>query len=111
MHWDEQTRIQSRCRSVALFALTLSSLTAGAQQSGIVRCQPFKTSNNCYRWYRPGNPVRGLIVLLPYFGTDANAFPTAALPELMAKNNVATIAVRGAGYLNDDEVFTLRGIN
>jgi len=47
-------------------------------------------------------------VLLPYYGSDANEFSSAALPQLLAKNNVAMMTVSGAGYLRDTELVTLR---
>lgn len=81
-----------------------------AQDRGVVCLQQFDTSNNCYRLYRPDNPVRGLVVLLPYYGSDANAFSSAALPTLLAKRNIATLAVSAAGYLRDEEVETLKGV-
>jgi len=77
---------------------------------GIVCIQQFKTSNNCYRLYKPAGAVRGLVVLLPYYGSDANAFSSAALPALLVKEGIATMAVSAAGYLTDDEVATLQGL-
>ena len=111
MHIDDAGRgITSGCRRVAVLILTLSSAMVGAQDRGIVCLQQFKTSNNCYRLTKAANPVRGLVVLLPYYGSDANAFSSAALPTLLAKKNIATMAVSAAGYLKDDEVATLKGL-
>jgi hypothetical protein len=83
-------------------------VTVRAEDPGIVCRQQFKTTNNCYRLYRPVDPARGLVVLLPYYGSDANEFSSAALPQLLAKNNVAMMTVSGAGYLRDTELVTLR---
>ena len=110
MRLDMPNRIRARCRRVAVLALSLWNVTVAAEDRAIVCREQFKTSNNCYRLYKPANPVRGLVILLPYFGADANAFSSAKLPELLMIRNVATIAVSGAGYLNDDEVLTLKGL-
>jgi hypothetical protein len=95
---------------IACVVLILGSATVAAHDHAIVCRQEFRTSNNCYRLYKPGNPVRGLVVLLPYYGSDANAFSSATLPTLLAEKNVATMAVSAAGYLKDDEVATLKGL-
>jgi hypothetical protein len=110
MRFDKPKTIRSRSRSVVVLALTLSSVTVAAEDRAVVCREQFKTSNNCYRLYKPGNPVRGLVILLPYFGADANAFSTAKLPRLLLIKNVATMAVSAAGYLKDDEVLTLKGL-
>jgi hypothetical protein len=98
------------CPRVVLLLLTLSSTAVAAQDGKIVCRQQFRTSNNCYRLYRPADPVRGLVVLLPYYGSDANEFSSAALPALLAKRNVATMAVSANGYLMDDALVTLGGL-
>jgi hypothetical protein len=49
-------------------------------------------------------------VLLPYYGSDADEFSAAALPALLAKRNVATMAVSASGYLMNDDLVTLRGL-
>lgn len=90
--------------------LSLTGVEVCAQGTGLVCVQQFKTSNNCYQLYKSDNTPRGLVVLLPYYGSDANAFSSAALPTLLAKKHIATMAVSGAGYLNDDEVATLKGL-
>jgi hypothetical protein len=85
-------------------ALIPNTMVVAAQDSGVV-CRPqYKTSNNCYRVYRPAGPARGLVVLLPYYGSDANEFSSAALPTLLAKKNVATMTVSASGYLVDDDL-------
>jgi hypothetical protein len=91
-------------------ALTVSSVTVAAPDHQVVCRQQFKTSNNCYRLYEPAQPARGLVVLLPYYGSDANEFSSAALPGLLAKTNVATMVVSGSGYLMNDDLTTLRGL-
>jgi hypothetical protein len=96
--------------TIACAVLILGSATAAAQDHAIV-CRPqFSTSNNCYRLYKPDSPARGLVVLLPYYGSDANAFSSATLPALLAEKNVATMAVSAAGYLKDDDLATLKGL-
>lgn len=91
-------------------ALWLSSLSAAAQDTGVVCVDQLKTTNNCYRLYKPGGSARGLLVLLPYFGSDANAFSSAALPELLGKQNVITMAVSAGGYLTDRDLATLAAL-
>jgi hypothetical protein len=102
--------ITSRCLGVIFLFLTLSSGVVAAQNGGVVCRQQFKTSNNCYRLYRPAGTAQGLVVMLPYFGSDANEFSSAALPGLLANKNVATMVVSASGYLNDDDLVTLRGL-
>jgi len=94
---------------VILLVLTLGRV-AVAEDTEIVCRQQFKTANNCYRLYKPANPARGLVVLLPYYGSDANEFSSAALPALLAKKNVATMTVSASGYLVDDDLATLGGL-
>ena len=72
--------------------------------------QEFKTSNNCYRLYKPTDPPRGLVVMLPYYGSDANEFSSAALPGLLAKKHIATMVVSASGYLVDDDVTTVKAL-
>jgi hypothetical protein len=94
--------------AVIFIALIPNTMVVAAQDSGVV-CRPqYKTSNNCYRVYRPVGPARGLVVLLPYYGSDANEFLSAALPTLLTKKNVATMTVSASGYLVDDDLVTLR---
>jgi hypothetical protein len=88
--------------------VTLSTLSAA--QDGIMCRQEFKTSNNCYRLYKPTDPPRGLVVMLPYYGSDANEFSSAALPGLLAKKHIATMVVSASGYLVDDDVTTLKAL-
>ena len=92
------------------FAVALNSVISGAAIGQIACRQNFKTSNNCYRLYKPGNLVRSLVVLLPYYGSDANEFSSAELPTLLARKGVATMVVAAAGYLTDDDLLTLRGL-
>ncbi len=89
---------------------TLNSARVAAQDSGIVCRQQFKTSNNCYHLFRPADSARGLVVLLPYFGSNANEFSSAALPRLLVQQHVAAMAVSASGYLTDDDLLTLRGL-
>jgi hypothetical protein len=95
------------CLSVGFLVLPLSA--AGAPSDGEVVCrQQLKTQNNCYRVYKPSGPARALVVMLPYYGSDANEFSSAALPALLAKKNVATMVVSASGYMKDDELATLK---
>jgi hypothetical protein len=48
--------------------------------------------------------------MLPYYGSDANEFSSAALPGLLARKNVATIVVSASGYLVDDDLVTLNAL-
>jgi hypothetical protein len=95
---------------VILLVLTLSIVVFAAQDGQIVCRHQFKTSNNCYRLYKPADSVRGLVVMLPYYGSDANEFSSAALPGLLAKKNVATMVVSASGYLMDNDLVTLKGL-
>ena len=89
------------------FLLMLMNLCAPASPDGEVVCRKqFKTSNNCYRLYQPQPPTKALVVLLPYFGSDANEFSSAALPALLAKQNIATLSLSASGYLRDDDLAT-----
>jgi len=96
------------CLRIIFLVLALSCAVLGSQNGAIVCRQQFKTSNNCYRLYRPAEPAQGLVVLLPYYGSDANEFSSAALPGLLAKKNVATMVVSASGYLKDDDLVALR---
>jgi poly(3-hydroxybutyrate) depolymerase len=100
------------CVKVVLSALLLSSVASAAQDNGVVCAKQFKTTNNCYRLYKPVGPPRGLVVLLPYFGSDANAFSSAALPELLRKLNVMTMTVSASGYIlgQTQELATLNSL-
>lgn len=103
-------KIRLRCLRTIFLASILSSALVAAAEDGVVCRQQFKTSNNCYRLYRPNGPARGLVVMLPYYGSDANEFSSAGLPGLLAKKNVATVVVSASGYLVDDDVVTLKAI-
>ena len=93
--------------AVIFLALLPNTMVVAAQDSGVV-CRPqYKTSNNCYRVYRPAGPARGLVVLLPYYGSNANEFSSAALPALLVRKNVATMTVSASGYLMNDDLVTL----
>jgi hypothetical protein len=97
---------------VVLSALLFSSVASAAQDNGVVCAKQFKTTNNCYRLYKPVGPPRGLVVLLPYFGSDANEFSSAALPELLRKQDVMTMTVSASGYIldQDQELTTLNSL-
>ena len=102
--------IPLRCLRTIFLVLTLSSAVVAASD-GEVMCRPqLKTPNNCYRLYRPTGPARGLVVMLPYYGSDANEFSSAGLPGLLAKKSVATIVVSASGYLVDDDLVTLKAL-
>jgi len=98
------------CLRVIFLVLTLSSALAAAEDGAVVCRQRFKTSNNCYRLHRPADPARGLVVMLPYYGSDASEFSSAGLPGLLAKKNIATMVISSAGYLMDDDLLTLKGL-
>jgi len=100
----------SRCMRVMFLISTLSSALLAASDNGVVCRQQLKTSNNCYRLYRTPGPARGLVVMLPYYGSDAKEFSSAELPGLLAKKNVATMVVSAGGYLIDDELVTLTAV-
>ena len=91
----------------ATFALGLSSLHA---QGGVTCIQKLTTSNNCYRITRADGSSRGMVVLLPYYGADANEFNSARLPQLLAKQGIATVVVSAAGYLFDDDLESLHAL-
>jgi hypothetical protein len=95
---------------VSFLVLTLCSAAVVTLDGEVVCRQQFKTPNNCYRVYKPNNPVRGLVVMLPYYGSDANEFSSASLPTLLAKKNLATMVVSASGYMKDDELVTLKSL-
>jgi hypothetical protein len=99
-----------RSLSVIFLVLTLSRSAFATPDGEVVCRQQFKTPNNCYRLYKPADSARGLVVLLPYYGSDANEFSSAALPGLLATKNVATMVVSASGYLMDDDLVTLKGL-
>jgi len=98
------------CVRVIFLVLPLSYAVVGSQNDEIVCRQQFKTANNCYRLYKPADRARGLVVMLPYYGSDANEFSSAALPRLLAKKNIVTMVVSASGYLMDDDLVTLKGL-
>jgi hypothetical protein len=102
--------VTSRCLKVIFLCLTLSGVVVAAEDSGVVCREQFKTPNNCYRLYRPADPAQGLVVMLPYYGSNANEFSSAALPGLLANKGLATMVVSASGYLKDDDLATLRGL-
>jgi hypothetical protein len=102
--------IPLRCLRAISLVLTLSSPVVAGQNGAIVCRRQFKTANNCYRLYKPADPARGLVVMLPYYGSDANEFSSVALPGLLAKKNVVTMVVSASGYLVDDDLMTLKGL-
>jgi hypothetical protein len=102
--------IPLRCLRAISLVLTLSSPVVAGQNGAIVCRRQFKTANNCYRLYKPADPARGLVVMLPYYGSDANEFSSVALPGLLAKKNVVTMVVSASGYLVDDDLVTLKGL-
>ena len=74
-------------------------------------CRPqFKTPNNCYHLFRPADSARGLVVLLPYYGSSANEFSSAALPRLLGQRNIAVMSVSASGYLTEGDLVTLTGL-
>jgi hypothetical protein len=102
--------IHRRCLRGSFLALTLSCAAVATPDGAIVCRQEFKTANDCYRVYKSAAPAQGLVVMLPYYGSDANEFSSTALPGLLAKRNVATMVVSAGGYMKDDELATLKGL-
>jgi hypothetical protein len=100
-------RIAMRSLALAAVILLPGSMIMAAQSGDVVCRQQSKTSNNCYRLYRSLAAVQGLVVLLPYYGSDANEFSSAELPSLLAKRGIDTMVVSAAGYMNDDDLLTL----
>ena len=90
-------------------ALTLGAASLHAQ-NGVTCIDKYSTSNNCCRVTKPDKAPRGFVVLLPYYGADANEFNSARLPLLLAKQGIITVAVSAAGYLFDDDLKTLQGV-
>jgi hypothetical protein len=92
--------------------LGLCTATAVAQAaSGDVFCRKeLKTSNNCHRLYKPDRQPVGLVVLLPKYGEDANAFQRFAITQLLAQRQIASMAVSHAGYLFDNDLPTLLAV-
>lgn len=97
-------------RGLLLIALLSLAFAAHAQDRTAVCRDQYKTSNNCYRVYPATTAPKGLVVLLPYYGSDANEFATASLPGLLAKQNIATMVVSAAGYIGDEELDTLKAL-
>jgi hypothetical protein len=94
--------------SIVVLGATLTSGVLAAKDGEVVCRQQFKTQNNCYRVYKTTDHPRGLVVMLPYYGSDANEFSSAALPTLLGKMNIATMVVSAGGYMKDDELLTLK---
>ncbi len=92
---------------IIVFAQGLSSLHA---QDGVTCNDKISTSNNCYRLTKAEKTPRGMVVLLPYYGADANEFNSARLPQLLAKQGITTVVVSAAGYLFDDDLESLHGL-
>ena len=102
--------ITLRCLGVAFLVVTVGRQLVAAPNGDVICREQFKTQNNCYRLYQPAESVRGLVVMLPYYGSDANEFSTARLAELLAKKKVATLVVSASGYLMDDDLVTLKAL-
>jgi hypothetical protein len=49
------------CLRTIFLVLTLSSAVVAASDGEVMCRQQLKTSNNCYRLYRPPGPARGLV--------------------------------------------------
>jgi hypothetical protein len=92
-------KIPLRCLRTIFLVLTLSGAVVAASDGEVMCHQQLKTSNNCYRLYMPPGPARGLVVMLPYYGSDANEFSSAGLPGLLAKKGVATIVISARATL------------
>jgi poly(3-hydroxybutyrate) depolymerase len=75
----------------------------------VVCHKEFKTSNNCYRLFKPTGLARALVVLLPKGGGggDANAFSAFQIPKLLAQKDILSMSVSQAGYVSDDDLTTL----
>jgi hypothetical protein len=98
-----------RAHELLLFALTILPLAAFSQVpgSGVVCRKELTTSNNCYRLYLPASAPKGLVVLLPKYGEDANAFQRFRISQFLSKKQIACMAVSHAGYLFDSDLPTL----
>lgn len=101
-------KIVLRRLSIAVLGVTLTSVVLAAKDGEVVCRQQFKTQNNCYRIYKTTDHPRGLVVMLPYYGSDANEFSSAQLPTLLEKMNIAMMVVSAGGYMNEDELLTLK---
>jgi hypothetical protein len=100
--------ITLRLLGILFLISALSTARAAVADDAVVCRLQHKTQNNCYRVYKPVKPARGLVVMLPYYGSDANEFSSTALPTLLAKKNIATMVVSASGYMKDDELSTLK---
>lgn len=105
------TRLKMRRYLSAMVVLMSTSVIAQMQSppshSDVVCRKEFTTSNNCYRLYKPAGLARGLVVLLPKGGGDANAFNTFRTPRLLAQKDILSISFSQAGYVSDDDLTTL----
>lgn len=89
-------------------AVLLAYMVVTKPDTGVVCATPSRTTNNCYRVFAASGVPRGLVVLLPYFGSDANAFNATTLPTLLSKRGVTSMAVSASGYLTDADLETLK---
>ena len=93
-----------------LLALCTATAVAQAVTGDVICRKELKTSNNCYRLYKPDRQPVGLVVLLPKYGEDANAFQRFRIVQLLAQQGIASIAVSHAGYLFDDDLPALLAV-
>jgi hypothetical protein len=103
----------STCVRLAIVTTALAVFLvaqARASPSKIVCRKELQTSNNCYRLVTPAQQARGLVVVLPYFGSDATEFSDAKLPQLLSARGIATMVVSAGGYLQDSELVTLKAL-
>jgi len=89
---------------VMVISATVIGQTQPPEPQEVVCRREFKTSNNCYRLYKPAGSARGLVVLLPKGGEDVNAFSTFRIPRLLAQKDILSISFSHAGYVYDDDL-------
>jgi pimeloyl-ACP methyl ester carboxylesterase len=79
-----------------LLTLLSCAIPLQGQRTRVVHRTPGDTLANSYRIYEPVGRTRGLLVLLPGYGSDVNGFAATSytpstLPERMARHGVLTI--------------------
>jgi hypothetical protein len=102
---------RAACSCLAMAILVSTSVNAQIQSQPdapeVVCRKEFKTTNNCYRLHKPAGLARGLVVLLPKGGGDANAFNGFQIPKLLAQQDILSMSVSQAGYVSDNDLTTL----
>ncbi len=83
-------------RAFLLLVLLFGAAPLQGQRTEVVRRTPGDTLGNTYRAHEPSGTPRGLLVLLPGYGSGVDGFAPSSytpstLPARMAKQNVLTI--------------------